>query len=35
LLDLLDSPPNQPAGDLFGRVSPGEGDVNGFGDLRV
>src|SRR5581483_28748 len=23
------------AGDVFGRAAPGEGDVNGFGDLRV
>ena len=35
LLDLFDPPHNQPAGDVFGRAAPGEGDVIGFGDLRV
>jgi hypothetical protein len=35
LLDLFDPPHNQSAGDVFGRAAPGEGDVIGFGDLRV
>jgi hypothetical protein len=35
LLDLFDPPHNQPAGDVFGRAAPGEGDVIRFGDLRV
>jgi hypothetical protein len=35
LLDPFDPPHNQSAGDVFGRVAAGEGDVIGFGDLRV
>jgi hypothetical protein len=35
LLDLFDPPHNQSAGDVFGRAAPSEGDVIGFGDLRV
>jgi hypothetical protein len=35
LLDPFDPPHNQSAGDVSGRAAPGEGDVIGFGDLRV